>query len=185
MVGIASQNENSAAERRSAPNSMAPTMVAPARDTPGITVLRHLPELPRRLDQLDAIILQPAADEGSVAAFRVRGGAIADPFFLNFRELSSQPRSVEEILRGYLENEAAAEATAEPLADHLSLLARWFYSKPRVGELFFRETSSGAAWPYRRILRACARVLGPQTFLPPGSGAPSPAGGASGQQKNK
>ena len=36
MVGIASQNENSAAERRSAPNSMALTMVAPARDTPGI-----------------------------------------------------------------------------------------------------------------------------------------------------
>ena len=36
MVGIASQNENSAAERRSAPSSMAPTMVAPERDTPGI-----------------------------------------------------------------------------------------------------------------------------------------------------
>ncbi len=35
MVGIASQNENSAAERRSAPSSMAPTMVAPERDTPG------------------------------------------------------------------------------------------------------------------------------------------------------
>ena len=40
MVGIASQNENSAAERRSAPNSMAPTMVAPERDTPGI-MARH------------------------------------------------------------------------------------------------------------------------------------------------
>ena len=40
MVGIASQNENSAAERRSAPNSMAPTMVAPERDTPG-TMARH------------------------------------------------------------------------------------------------------------------------------------------------
>jgi excinuclease ABC subunit C len=135
-------------------------------------VLRHLPELPRRLDQLDAVILQPSADEGSVAAFRVCGGAIADPFFLNFRELSSQPRSVEEILREYLENEANPEATAG-LADHLSLFARWFYSKPRVGELFFRETTSGAAWPYRRILRACARVLGPQTFLQPGSGAAS------------
>ena len=36
MVGIASQNENSAAERWSAPSSMAPTMVAPERDTPGI-----------------------------------------------------------------------------------------------------------------------------------------------------
>ncbi len=142
------------------------------------SVLRHLPELPHRLDQLDAIILQPAADEGSVAAFRVRGGAIADPFFVNFRELSSQPRSVEEILREYLEDEAEPEATAEPLTDHLSLLARWFYSKPRVGEIFFRETASGAAWPYRRILRACARVLGPQTFLRPGSGAAKPAGGA-------
>ena len=40
MVGIASQNENSAAERRSAPSSMAPTMVAPERDTPG-TMARH------------------------------------------------------------------------------------------------------------------------------------------------
>ena len=149
------------------------------------SVLRHLPELPRRLDQLDAIILQPAADEGSVAAFRVRGGAIADPFFLNFRELSSQPRSVEEILREYLETEAGDEATAEPLADHLSLLARWFYSKPRVGEMFFRETAAGAAWPYRRILRDCARVLGPQTFLRPGSGGPRPAGRASQPPKNK
>jgi excinuclease ABC subunit C len=148
-------------------------------------VLRHLPELPRRLDQLNAVILQPSADEGSVAAFQVRGGAIADPFFLNFRELSSQPRSVEEILREYLEKEGELEATPEPLADHLSLLARWFYSKPRAGEIFFRETTSGAAWPYRRILRACARVLGPQTFLQPGSAAASPAAEASGQQKKR
>jgi excinuclease ABC subunit C len=147
-------------------------------------VLRHLPELPRRLDQLDAVILQPAADEGSVAAFRVRGGVIADPFFLNFRELSSQPRSVEEILREHLESEAEPEAADEPLADHLSLLARWFYSKPRTGEMFFRETAAGAAWPYRRILRACARVLGPQTFLPPAGGA-RPAGGTSERRKNK
>ena len=36
MVGMASQNENSAAERRSAPSSMAATMVAPERETPGI-----------------------------------------------------------------------------------------------------------------------------------------------------
>ena len=36
MVGMASQNENSADERRSAPNNMAATMVAPERETPGI-----------------------------------------------------------------------------------------------------------------------------------------------------
>ena len=33
---MASQNENSAAARRSAPNSIAETMVAPERETPGI-----------------------------------------------------------------------------------------------------------------------------------------------------
>ncbi|HKV46495.1 MAG TPA: UvrB/UvrC motif-containing protein [Candidatus Acidoferrales bacterium] len=43
------------------------------------------------------------------------------------------------------------------LSEHLSLVARWFYSKPRQGEILFRETD----WPYRRILRACARLLAP------------------------
>ena len=43
------------------------------------------------------------------------------------------------------------------MQDHLSLLARWFYSKPREGEIFFRDTD----WPYRRLLRACARILAP------------------------
>lgn len=43
------------------------------------------------------------------------------------------------------------------LSEHLSLVARWFYSKPRQGEILFRERD----WPYRRILRACARLLAP------------------------
>ena len=40
MVGMARKNENSAAARLSAPISIAPTMVAPERDTPGI-MARH------------------------------------------------------------------------------------------------------------------------------------------------
>jgi excinuclease ABC subunit C len=43
--------------------------------------------------------------------------------------------------------------------EHLSLIARWFYSNPREGEIFFRD----ADWPYRRILRACGRLLAPGT----------------------
>jgi excinuclease ABC subunit C len=52
------------------------------------------------------------------------------------------------------------------LPEHLSLIARWFYSKPREGEIFFR----GSDWPYRRILRACGRLLAPpapETPAPP------------------
>ena len=40
IVGIARKNENSAEARLSAPSSIAPTMVEPDRDTPGI-IARH------------------------------------------------------------------------------------------------------------------------------------------------
>ncbi len=144
--------------------------------------MRNLPELARRVDQLDAIVMQRAAEPNTVACFAVRAGIIAPPFFLRFDELSSQPRSVEAILREHLESpgvgasrdeDAALKGTAtnsealraryglravpEEMQDHLSLLARWFYSKPRQGEIFFRGTD----WPYRRLLRACARILAP------------------------
>jgi excinuclease UvrABC nuclease subunit len=167
-------------------------------------VMRSFPELARRVDQLDAVVLQRTAEENTVAFFAVHDGIIADPFFVRFDELSSQPRSVEAIIRLHLEanSSAAGAAGAEPapsfeasdlqtaqsaaptatmpsatdlkvqfgirsvpeeLPEHLSLLARWFYAKPREGEIFFRDLT----WPYRRLLRACARILAPPAAPPP------------------
>jgi excinuclease ABC subunit C len=165
-------------------------------------VLRGLPEIARRVERLDAVILERAAEDKSIAVFPIHGGLLAEPIFLRFGELSSQPRSVEAILRHELEPEAAAsqpgsrrepESDGEPaqdresssadwrtryglrtapaeLAEHLALVARWFYSKPRKGEIFFRE----AGWPYRRILRACGRLLQPSEPGPHSGDAPSP-----------
>jgi excinuclease ABC subunit C len=154
--------------------------------------LRGLPELARQLDDLNAVILQKAAEEETIAVFSVRAGRIEEPRMLRFAELASEPRSVEQILREWLEPAEVQSPSAKPAAsqqsfreleDQLSLLARWFYGKPRMGEIFFREgtahhsaagvqyaasaaTSSGRArrnseWPYRRILRACSRMLAP------------------------
>lgn len=50
----------------------------------------------------------------------------------------------------------ALKAPAADLREHLSLLARWYYSNPREGKIFFRDSR----WPSRRILRACSRILG-------------------------
>jgi hypothetical protein len=91
----------------------------------------------------------------------VRAGWIAEPFLLRFGQ-TAEPRSAEEILRERLGSSSPhastlSSSTTEPLADHLALLARWYYSKPRTGEVFFRE----ADWPYRRLIRACARLLAP------------------------
>jgi excinuclease ABC subunit C len=183
-----------------------------------------LPEIARRIEKIDAVILQRAAEEKSIAIFPVRGGLLAEPIFVNFGE-ASQPRSVEAFLRHQLDPDAAdlkakAEAqSTEPaspdassgeqpeiaaqsseaakpselnlapdpsqwreryglrsapaeLSEHLSMIARWFYSKPREGEIFFRDKD----WPYRRILRACSRLLQPAApEAAPGNSPPSTA----------
>jgi excinuclease ABC subunit C len=165
--------------------------------------LRGLPELARRIEDLDAVILQRAAQEKTIAVFPLRAGILGEPCFLNFAELSSQPRSVEAILRERLEprirsdtstpnrgaesetgagesvnrEEPAADwraryglrAAPPELAEHLSLVTRWFYSKPREGEILFREDD----WPYRRILRACGRLLAPGAPASGGSQRPT------------
>ena len=161
---------------------------------------RGLPELARRLDDLNAVVLQRGVEENTIAVFLVRAGRIEEPRMLRFAELASEPRSVEQILREWLEpaqfqspsagKPTPSQQSFRELEDQLSLLARWFYGKPRVGEIFFREgtarsagpqdaasvpTPSGRArrnseWPYRRILRACSRLL-----APPGEGEESPS----------
>ena len=75
-------------------------------------VMRSFPELARRVDQLDAVILQRMAEENTVAFFAVHHGIIADPFLVRFDELSSQPRSVEAIIRAHLEANSSAASAA-------------------------------------------------------------------------
>jgi excinuclease ABC subunit C len=125
--------------------------------------LRAGPEVARRVQDLDAVILQRMAEEQTIGIFGVHGGRLAAPYALRFGD-TSQPRSAEEAVRDYLEammNAPPAATTprqsATELGEHLRLVARWFYSNPREGEIFFREKD----WPYRRILRACSRLLAP------------------------
>jgi excinuclease UvrABC nuclease subunit len=127
--------------------------------------LRGSPELPRRIQDLDAVILQRGAEEQTIAVYAVRGGRLADPAFVRFAEIAGQPRSAEHIFREYLEGATGklADSTStnapnkSPLSEHLWLVARWYYSNPRDGEIFFREKD----WPYRRIMRGCSRLLAP------------------------
>lgn len=173
--------------------------------------LRGWGELTRRVEEMDAVILERGAERQTIVVFPVLAGILAEPLFLRFGELSSEPKSVEGILRKVLEPQtsplqqktaqrdkdsvaevqnpqpdtlqnspaSAAELVDLPvvdraryglhsapaeLAEHLSLLSRWFYSKPRDGEILFRDRG----WPYRRILRACGRLLAPRG-LPPQS----------------
>jgi len=132
-------------------------------------VLRGRPELTRRIQDLDAVILQRAAEEQTIGVYGLRGGRLAEPFFLRFAEIASQPRSAEQIFREHFDTEPGA--TEGDLGEHLWLVARWYYSNPREGEIFFREKD----WPYRRILRACSRLLAPKTSEAETNPTPGPA----------
>ena len=118
--------------------------------------LRGQPELPRRIQDLNAVILQRASAEQTIAVFSVFAGRIAEPSFVSFSQFAGEPRSAEQVLRSRLED-PAAEPLMGDLSENLWLVARWFYSNPREGEIFFREKG----WPYRRMMRACAKLLAP------------------------
>ena len=122
-------------------------------------VLRGKPDLPRRIQDLNAVILQRAAEDQTIAAFAVRGGRLAEPCLVRFAEIAGQPRSAEQIFRDYLEQPVQITPGKNDLGEHLWLVARWYYSNPREGEIFFHEKN----WPYRKILRACSRLLVPKT----------------------
>jgi excinuclease ABC subunit C len=121
-------------------------------------VLRGRPELLRPIQNLDAVILQRASAEQTVGVYAVRGGRLDEPFLLNFAEIASHPKSAEQMFRDHLESAPVNRIPGE-LEEHLWLIARWFYGNPRGGEIFFREKD----WPYRRIMRACSRLLASPT----------------------
>jgi len=127
--------------------------------------LRGQPDLVRRIERLDAVVLQRATEDHTVVLFAMRGGRLQEPFWLHFAE-TGKPASAEETVRDYLDGISSSppnttsnlRQSATELSEHLALLARWFFSNPREGEIFFREKD----WPYRRILRACSRLLAPK-----------------------
>lgn len=139
--------------------------------------LRGRSELARRVQDVDAIILQRTTEDHTVGMYAVRGGRLADPAYLRFGD-TSEPKSAEESAREYLEGVMQQEISAkgnprqsaQDLSEHLWLLSRWFYSQPREGEIFFREKD----WPYRRILRACSRLLAPKQEETPATQAVPP-----------
>ena len=78
--------------------------------------LRTLPDLARRIEDLNLVILTRTAEEKTVAVFPVHSGMLAEPVFLRFAEMSSEPRSVEEILRRALQPPSRSPDEAGPAA---------------------------------------------------------------------
>ena len=122
------------------------------------------PEIVRRLDELNGVMVQPSAERESVALFKIVAGRICDPVPLNVGKqaeashLASKPQSMESRITEAL---AAVEPPklrgALEWMEHLALLKRWYYRSVKTGELFL--TDSNGELPMRRVVRGVSRVF--------------------------
>ena len=121
-------------------------------------VVGQLPEIVRRIDQLNAVMVQPSAIPESVTFFLVDAGLIAGPLTFPIQATEhTKSQSMESRIQAVLATPPTAAAkTALEAMEHLALLKRWFYRGTRSGEIFFADIKGGL--PLRRLVRGIARV---------------------------
>jgi excinuclease UvrABC nuclease subunit len=138
-------------------------------------VLAQLPEITRRMDRLNAVMVQPSAEADTINLFRVERGCISDP--ISFR-VSSQTlvgpsresagpdapaRSSAHISMEARVAETLAAApppecsTRNETSEHVAILKRWYFRSSKAGEIFFADEKGEL--PMRRIVRAIGRVF--------------------------
>jgi excinuclease ABC subunit C len=119
-------------------------------------VTAQLPEIVRRIDHLQAIIVLPSGETGSVALFHFAEATLCGPIAFNV-ELRAESQSMESRVDAAIANvpAAGAHSTTERM-EHLAILKRWYYRSHRTGEIFFADDKR--AWPLRRIVRGIGRV---------------------------
>jgi len=125
----------------------------------------QLPEIVRKLEDLNGLMIQPSSTEkDSVTLFKIAAGRICDPVRLDVASKSeaahmqAKPQSMEARI-----NEALAGVEVLELhgalewMEHLALLKRWYYRTTKVGELFL--TDQNGDLPMRRVVRGVSRVF--------------------------
>ena len=124
-------------------------------------VLRQRADLARNLRDLHAVMVLPGAEAKAVVFFRVICGEIHGPAGLSLDENAPNPIPLDRQLHDLMEALSGGEKRKAPSAlpqwEHLSLLARWYYSSFREGELVMLNPDQ--AIPHSRLIRICRKVL--------------------------
>jgi len=122
-------------------------------------VLRQKPGLVRSLRDFHAVLVLRGAEAKSVVFFRVWAGELRGPTDLSLDENIPSPVSLDQQLHALLDPLAAPRhsTAAPPPWEHLSLLARWYYSSFRQGELLMLPPNQEI--PHARLIRLCRKVL--------------------------
>jgi excinuclease ABC subunit C len=138
-------------------------------------LLKLKPALARNIADLNAIILQHDAEPKRVVFFRVIAGELSGPAMLSFDERVASPVSLDQQILTLVEQLTPAadgaqsrgsitsaesktgESAAVPPWEHLSILARWYYSRSRQGEIVLLSSANDI--PHARIIRLCRKLV--------------------------
>lgn len=127
-------------------------------------MLSQLPEIVHRIDQLNAMVVQPSAEPDAVCLFRFHRAQIAGPLVFKVERQghsaatteTARPQTMESRVEEATRSFSSSEISAAERNEHLAILKRWYYRSTRVGEVFFANENS--AWPLRRLVRGIGRV---------------------------
>lgn len=118
-------------------------------------ILSACDEICGRLDQLDAVIVQPSAQPGSVVLFRFRHGTFTQPEQF---PVESESESLDSRLRTALQQMPAVQArSATQFGEELAMVKRWFYRTHKTGEIVVAGENSELS--VRKLANAVMRVL--------------------------
>jgi excinuclease UvrABC nuclease subunit len=124
-------------------------------------LLRQRGDLVRNVYDLNAVIVLPGAEPKAVTFFRVVSGRIHGPSSLSLDENVPNPTPLDRRLIELIDSLAAEGVPRDPPPlppwEHLSLLARWYYSSFREGELVMLNQNQ--AIPHARLIRVCRKLL--------------------------
>jgi len=136
-------------------------------------LLAQLPEIVHRLDRLSGVVVQPCAEPGAVAFFKVTAGHLSGPvvFPIQSSEHTKSQSMESRVDQALLQLPGAGGKTSLESMEHLALLKRWYYRSSRVGEVFFADEKGEL--PMRRLVRGVARVFRGEKPETPHAGAPA------------
>ena len=120
-------------------------------------ILSACDEICRRLDLLDAVIIQPSAEPKSIALFRFHQGELAGPVQYPV-EIEDETQPSEVRLRSALDQlVSSGKPLAKRVGEELAILKRWYYRSHKVGEVFL--ANDRGELPMRRIVNGVGRVF--------------------------
>jgi excinuclease UvrABC nuclease subunit len=139
---------------------------AAAQQHAKITKLKNIlsvaDEICRRLDMLDAVVIQPAPAKDAVALFRFHHGALLGPALLKVgQEEEAEAEPLEQRLRAALDAFVPAKSvSATQMTEELAILKRWYYRSHKTGEIIFAK--SDGELPIRKLINAVNRIAHPK-----------------------